>query len=440
MSINRPRIGWKTVAKQGYRGVPIPAWVVNPNNPPSTFLDFTQNRAWKKSGSLLVPATSLLTVARSSTGYVNDASGNWTSVGNNVLRWSNLGTLIEEARTNSIRNNSMQGAAAGSPGTIPANWGGNLFTAGLTQTVALATVNGIDFIQYAINGTASSGTTTVQAFDATAQIPATPGQVWTGSLFVQLLSGSLTTNITAFDITIREYDSGSAFLRQTLATIQGAGAAVQRISVSATMGASTAFVQLGLRPTYLAAAINYNVGFGWPQLELGASATSPIRTTNAAATRAADVVTLTSPGVFGSAYTLYAKATPQAPNPYTLPQYVMMISNGTTNNRSAVFRASNAASNFLNTGNGANNLSAAGASWAQNTSGKIALAYAPGDQAGIFNNGTIQTASGVNVVSPPTQVEFGCRLGVQQLNGFLAEGGIWLSQRVPNSQLQSMLA
>lgn len=33
-----------------------------------------------------------------------------------------LGLLVEPQRTNSIRNNSMQGAVAGTPGTPPTNW------------------------------------------------------------------------------------------------------------------------------------------------------------------------------------------------------------------------------------------------------------------------------------------------------------------------------
>ena len=58
------------------------------------------------------------------------------------------GYLIEESRTNSIRNNTMVGAVVGTPGTIPTNW--QVFTnvTGLTrQIVGTGTENGITYIE-----------------------------------------------------------------------------------------------------------------------------------------------------------------------------------------------------------------------------------------------------------------------------------------------------
>src|SRR5690348_248551 len=49
-----------------------------------------------------------LTVSRASVGYIDDLDGTWKSVPADILRRSNKGALIEESRTNSIRNNSMQ--------------------------------------------------------------------------------------------------------------------------------------------------------------------------------------------------------------------------------------------------------------------------------------------------------------------------------------------
>ncbi len=416
-----------------------PPWVVNPTNAPDTFLDFANDRAWKKSGGIITPVSSLLTVARSSTKYVNDSTGAWTSVATNVLARSDLGALIEEARTNSIRNNSMQGAVAGTPGTIPTNWTGpiNAGITGTTAPLALATVNGIDFIQQSVTGTSSVTSVVVQAFDAIAQIAATPGQVWTGSVFAQLLSGSLSTNMTSFDLAIREYDSGSAFLRQTLVTLQGIGASVQRVSSTVTMGASTAFVQLSIRPGYSTGPINFSVGFGWPQLELGAYVTSPIRTTSAAATRNADVITLTTPPTFGAVLSMYGQGTPQSPNSYSQPQGLILISDGTASNRVSLRRSTADPFEFINAASGVSTNIGVG-NWLVGTSKRLAGATASADQQ--LYGSAVASATGAGNFPPVlNQVNFGsAAVGSQYLNGFLEQSAIWTSQRVPNAQLQSM--
>lgn len=77
----------------------IPVWVVNRANPPDIAIDWANNRAWKKAGGVFTPS-SLITVTRASSAYVNDNAGNWTLIGNNLPRLSNLGLLTEEARTN----------------------------------------------------------------------------------------------------------------------------------------------------------------------------------------------------------------------------------------------------------------------------------------------------------------------------------------------------
>src|SRR4029453_13755505 len=58
-----------------------------------------------------------IVVSRASVGYANDSVGAWTAFGPNVLRRTDNGILVEESRTNGIRNNSMQGAAAGTVGS-----------------------------------------------------------------------------------------------------------------------------------------------------------------------------------------------------------------------------------------------------------------------------------------------------------------------------------
>lgn len=275
----------------GYALVGGPLWTQ-----PGAIIDeiFTAGQYWPRT------ITSELADVRASTAYATDASNVWSAFLSNTTRITNAGLTNEPARTNSIRNNSMQGAVVGTPGTLPANWGSVLGPAGaLAAITGITTVNGIDFIQQTVSGTPSAATN-VQTSDAVTTVAATPGQVWSFSSFYQLLSGSLTAGITSCDLVLREYDSASAFLRQTSVSLQGlvAGGSVQRFSSTVTLGVSTAFINTGVRIAYTGGiAVAYNLGQGWPQLELGASVTSPIRTTTAAVTRATDAITVQRTGI-----------------------------------------------------------------------------------------------------------------------------------------------
>src|SRR5262249_20993640 len=115
----------------------------------SLYMDFTTSTYFRAS------STDLAVTRAGNTAYVDDAMGTWTLVNANLPRISNKGLLVEEARTNSIRNNSMQGAAAGTPGTIPTNWQSSInSSAGLTQTiVGTGTTLGMEYIDIRAFGT-----------------------------------------------------------------------------------------------------------------------------------------------------------------------------------------------------------------------------------------------------------------------------------------------
>ena len=420
----------------------VPRWVLTGGGiAASVDLDFVDSLYYNSlSGNGSLPG-SFVTVSRASTAYEDDANGNWTSFGSNVLRVTNKGALIEEARTNSIRNNSMQDAVVGTPGTKPTNWF-VINAIGLTSNViATGTESGVDYIDIEVVGTGNSGATWRLGFDATNFIGAANGQAWTSSFFVKQVSGSL-TNISGFKVGFATYTAGNSEISRYDSTTQAfpASSAVlglSRFSNAATIAdATAAFVDgvftLSVTPS---AAVDITFRIGWPQLELGAFATSPIRTTNAAVTRAADVVTLTTVPTFGNNQTLLGKGTPNAPSSYGTNQTLFGINDGTINNRLAIYRASgNGVPSFLAAAGGSS-AGSAGVGGAWNGDGNLALGFASADHAVVFNS-TVNTETTSGTPSGINRVDIGSRFGGLQFNGYVERIALWPTARLPNATLQ----
>jgi hypothetical protein len=98
---------------------------------------------------------------------VNGAPANQPRVGFNYEPDSDgvlqlvQGITVEEQRTNLITNNTMVGAVAGTPGTLPTNWSGSLAGPGLTSSIqSVAIVNGVAVIDYQVIGTVAKVSTT----------------------------------------------------------------------------------------------------------------------------------------------------------------------------------------------------------------------------------------------------------------------------------------
>jgi hypothetical protein len=255
-------------------------------------LDFAGNRIFGAPSF-----TSALAITRASAGYAQDGNGLWLPFASGELRRANgTGLLLEEARTNSIRNNSMQGAVAGSPGTLPTNWFvGN--ARGLTISVAqVTTQSGIDTARVSLAGTPTSSGRVGLFFDASTTLAAVQGNKVAVSAFLALVAGAL-TNISSVALQVDEYSSTPTFLTTTGGSALSVDSALGRkTSVLTIASATAATVQPVIAFTVTnGQPVNATFDIGWPQLELGAFATSPIRTTSAAATRAADVITLNNP-------------------------------------------------------------------------------------------------------------------------------------------------
>lgn len=237
------------------------------------------------------------------------------------------GLLIEEARTNSIRNNTMQGAVAGTPGTLPTNWAIGGVTTGLTiSVVGTGTESGITYIDIRFNGTAGAALNPNILFDTSTGIAAANGQTWAWSSYVSLVGGSL-TNVTSI-IAVQSMFSSTPTLLGTLSgspfVPTGAALNTQRQTSVVTLNqATTAFVRPQLQFSVAnGAAIDITLRIGLPQFELGAFATSVIPTTTTALTRSADVASVNtlSPWYNAAASTVYFEGTvatvSDSQNPY----------------------------------------------------------------------------------------------------------------------------
>ena len=201
--------------------------------------------------------------------------------------------LVEPAATNSIRNNSMVGAVAGSPGTLPTNWAESL-NGLVRQSVALGTENGVSYIDIRYSGTATGGSCAV-LFETATQIVASTGQTWSNSVYLKIIAQP--NPPIAYRLGMWEYNtSGTVFGGAFTTAVVPTTTSLQRFTQTrALTGATTDRV----RPLFDVSmtsgqTYDFTIRIGYPQMELGSVATSVIPTTTQAITRAADTIVNTT--------------------------------------------------------------------------------------------------------------------------------------------------
>jgi hypothetical protein len=213
-----------------------------------------------------------------------------TDFAGGVLR----GTTVEPSSRNEIRNNTMQGAVVGSPGTLPTNWVEAL--AGLTrQVVGVGVADGVDYIDIRLSGTASGGGASIR-FETNTGITASSAQAWTNSFWFSVIAQPIPANTYRFEVNERT-DAGS-FVTNNFTAITNP-TIYERKSNTYTLvgGATVARVQPGINFNITSGqSYDFTVRIGLPQMELGSVATSVIKTTGSAQTRNADVITKTGLG------------------------------------------------------------------------------------------------------------------------------------------------
>jgi len=308
--------------------------------------------------------------------------------------------LVEPAATNGIRNNSMVGAVAGSPGTLPTGGGWNSILAGLTQTIiGVGTENGISYIDMSFSGTATSTSALEIRYESLTQIDALSGQAWTHSVYLKKIADP--NPPVSYRLNIYERTSGGSYVANGDLTIVPT-TTIQRFTQTRTLsgGGTVAKVQ----PTLLCGVVNgstydFTIRIGYPQMELGSVATSVIPTTTSGLTRNADVINLTGATDYigQTEGTLYAEVDMQktgvinaifALDVGSSSEYIALIRTSSNQFRASIKKSSGTQQNIINSSSYPIGIY------------KVAFAYKNGDYA-LYVNG-VQAGTSTNATDFPT--------------------------------------
>ena len=161
-----------------------------------------------------------------------------------------------QTKTNGVRNPTLTGAVAGTPGTPPTNMIVNNGDATLLTTiVGTGTVSGVNYLDWRVHGTPTGTDAVSFRFESPTQIAASLGQFWTAGLNVSLVGGSLAN--TTVDIAFLETNTGGSGLKED---------AIQTFVPNALSVATQAYW------TYAIATSNASIVHVYPLLEVNYTA------------------------------------------------------------------------------------------------------------------------------------------------------------------------
>jgi hypothetical protein len=387
-----------------------------------------------------------ITFTRASGATYFDANGVLQTAANDEPRFDHdpatgesRGLLIEESRTNSLRNSQGGGAVVGAPGTNPTNWTTSATTGINREVVATGTLNGLAYIDLKFSGTNTSGSAgSIQVlFESVTQIVASTGQNWSASAYVALIAGGF-SNITNERLVLTERSAAGAALQSHSAAITSAAATLQRYSISAALAeATTARVTSSIIGSVAdGATIDITLRIAAPQLEQGAFATSYIPTTSAAATRAADSAIVTPINSFYNQVegTLFGEARLARQASGFTP--ILFIGFGSSGSNVDIRYRATAATGFFVTVNSADQaVFNGGSAIAANAIARAIGAYKANDFAFTQNGETTQLDSS-GTLPDPIQLCVGSDTGTF-LNGHIRKLAYW-PKRLSDTLLQQL--
>lgn len=260
---------------------------------------------------------SRITFTRTGTSSYFNSSGILTSAAANVPRFDYdpitkaiKGLLIEEAKTNYIRNNTAIEAVIGSPGTNPTFWTTSLASGLSKSIIRVGTVNGISYVDIKIYGSVAAALDSFIYFEAITNTTTGNNVKWAGSFWAAIVDGNM-NNVSTY-VNAATYNSNATSINNY--TIKSSFTPTDQLTrfsgTGTTPGASSAYIRPGLLLAALGpGAVDITLRIGLPQFELE-STTSVIPTTGYAnGIRGADTAAITtlSPWFNNLTGTLYAE-------------------------------------------------------------------------------------------------------------------------------------
>lgn len=382
--------------------------------------------------------------ARASAGNYFTSAGNLVSAGNDVPRFDYdpvgltfNGLLMEGARTNSLRNNTMQGAVVGAFGTLPTNWSGTTSANSINRSViGTGTENGIDYIDVRFLGTSSGSGSLLVVFESSIQIVAASGQTWTASAYCKLAGGSM-TGVSQVALSINGANGGSTLEASVTPFTPNVGplrAQRQRVVRTLSNGATTRIFSLLQLSFNAASAIDITLRIGLPQLEQGASASSPIKTSTVAVSRAADNMQLPTATFLGAANTMLSEVILGEAS-----SVFWQIHTGSDANNIRLAQSSGVLQGTIVTASAGQ--AGFGANFVVGLPTKVGYAWATNDIAYVADGGDVTTDTLAALAPAYTTLQLGNNniVGASNANGHLRRLVMW-SYRVPNAILKSLSA
>lgn len=385
--------------------------------------------------------TDVATVTRATQAWGFDQAGMLAAFSSGQPVVNTAGLAVYEARTNSVRNPTPQGAVVGvlgSGGSLPTNWahaGGS--TAGLTPSVvATGSEYGMNYVDVRYAGT-SSATSFALTFESSTGIAAAAAQVWAGSALARLVGGSA-SNVTGYYLQI-DGIGGSA--GTGLGSSSALTSAATKLTATHTLGTGATNV----RPTIVfalnnGAAVDFTVRIYYGNIKQGADIGDPpiLQTNNAAATRNADVIVEPVNIPVGQSFTVTARFIAPNLNPGSFPTVFELRDAANQNNLTVHFDGQT------------NNLYAvatSGGSVANYAGGAFGTTRAPGTVIGLavtveggvikwsVNGGadkTLPALANGPFAAALTLLGVGCRVaGTQQINTALRDLNIEMRAYTP---------
>jgi hypothetical protein len=240
-----------------------------------------------QASALSTPTDSIPLTVTKLVGLTSTIRNLLTYTENFTANWDKNNSFIQ---TNQIPNNTMQGAAVG---TRPTGWDSNWTSTSngiVSSIVGVGVESGIEYIDWNITGTYTGTTGTARAVLTTGSsiINAVQGQVWTSSMYISLVSGSL-TNVT-LNLRLGNYNSSGVGITTAsgsniIPTVSSLSAQRQQFTWDNISDATTAYIGQQLRVALVnGASYNLTVRVGLPQLVQGTSAGDVVKTYGTAQT------------------------------------------------------------------------------------------------------------------------------------------------------------